>query len=52
MIPVRELVGVYEFVTAPVPLPEGYQPIIQPEYPWDYFEEDSRPAPRHRTAAR
>jgi len=38
MIVVRELVGVYEFVTAPIPLPAGYKPIIQPEYPWGYFE--------------
>jgi putative exosortase-associated protein (TIGR04073 family) len=37
MIVVRELVGVYEFVSAPFPLPEGYEPIIQPEFPWDYF---------------
>ena len=40
---VRELVGVYEFVTAPFEIPDGYQPILQPEFPWDYFE---RPAPR------
>jgi putative exosortase-associated protein (TIGR04073 family) len=38
MIVVRELVGVYEFVTAPIPAPAGYRPIIQPEYPWGYFE--------------
>jgi putative exosortase-associated protein (TIGR04073 family) len=38
MIVVRELVGVYEFVTAPIPLPAGYKPIIRPEYPWGYFE--------------
>lgn len=38
MIVVRELVGVYEFVTAPIPAPAGYKPIIQPEYPWGYFE--------------
>jgi putative exosortase-associated protein (TIGR04073 family) len=38
MLVVRELVGVYEFVTAPVPVPEGYEPILRPEYPWDYFE--------------
>jgi putative exosortase-associated protein (TIGR04073 family) len=38
MIPVRTLVGVYEFVSAPFPVPEGYEPIIQPEYPWSYFE--------------
>jgi putative exosortase-associated protein (TIGR04073 family) len=35
---VRELVGVYEFVTAPFPIPSGYQPIIEPEFPWGYFE--------------
>jgi putative exosortase-associated protein (TIGR04073 family) len=35
---VRELVGVYEFVTAPFPVPAGYQPILRPEYPWDYFD--------------
>ena len=36
---VRELVGVYEFVTAPFPVPSGFQPILQPEFPWDYFEQ-------------
>ncbi|MGR8978732.1 MAG: exosortase system-associated protein, TIGR04073 family [Gammaproteobacteria bacterium] len=34
----RELVGVYEFVTAPFPVPAGFRPILTPEYPWDYFE--------------
>jgi putative exosortase-associated protein (TIGR04073 family) len=34
----RELVGVYEFVSAPFPVPAGYRPILTPEYPWDYFE--------------
>jgi putative exosortase-associated protein (TIGR04073 family) len=43
MVVVRELVGVYEFVTAPFPIPAGFAPIIQPEFPWDYFEQ---PAPR------
>ena len=38
MIPVRELVGVYEFVTAPLPIPDDYRPVLHPEYPWDYFE--------------
>lgn len=33
----RELVGVYEFVTAPFPVPAGFQPILSPEYPWGYF---------------
>lgn len=38
MIVARELVGVYEFLTAPFPAPAGFRPILQPEYPWDYFE--------------
>ncbi len=37
-IVVRTLVGVFEFLTAPFPIPEGYEPIIEPEFPWDYFE--------------
>src|SRR5438477_10203866 len=38
MIPVRELVGVFDFVTAPIEVPSGYRPIIRPEYPWQYFD--------------
>jgi putative exosortase-associated protein (TIGR04073 family) len=38
-IVVRELVGVYEFVTSPFPWPAGYKPLIEPEFPWGYFEE-------------
>ncbi len=38
MLVTRELVGVYEFVSAPFPAPAGFRPIIQPEYPWDYFQ--------------
>jgi putative exosortase-associated protein (TIGR04073 family) len=34
---VRDLVGVYEFVTAPFPVPRRCRPIIEPEYPWDDF---------------
>lgn len=37
MIVAREVTGVYEFVTAPIPVPRGYRPVLQPEYPWDYF---------------
>lgn len=39
---VRELVGVYEFVTSPFDIPKGYAPIIQPEFPWGYFDEPAR----------
>jgi putative exosortase-associated protein (TIGR04073 family) len=34
----RELVGVYEFVTAPFAVPENFEPVLQPEFPWGYFE--------------
>jgi putative exosortase-associated protein (TIGR04073 family) len=44
-IVVRELVGVYEFVTAPLEVPAGFQPIVQPEFPWSYFD---HPAPAKR----
>jgi putative exosortase-associated protein (TIGR04073 family) len=37
MFVARELVGVYEFLSAPFPAPAGYNPILSPEYPWDYF---------------
>jgi putative exosortase-associated protein (TIGR04073 family) len=47
MIVARELVGVYEFVTAPLPFPDNYRPILEPEYPWSYFDE-SAPPPRRR----
>lgn len=38
MIVTRELVGVYEFITAPFPVPAGFRPILKPEYPWSYFK--------------
>jgi len=34
----RELAGVYDIVTFPVPLPKGYKPIMQPEFPNDDWE--------------
>jgi putative exosortase-associated protein (TIGR04073 family) len=46
---VRELVGVYEFVSCPFEAPAGFQPIIDPEFPWDYFEESSASAPAKRS---
>lgn len=42
MIVPRVLVGVYEFVSAPFPAPAGYKPILRPEFPWDYFEENGQ----------
>ncbi len=37
----RTLVGVYEFISAPFAVPPGYKPILDPEFPWGYFEEGS-----------
>jgi putative exosortase-associated protein (TIGR04073 family) len=34
----RELVGVYEIVTFPAPVPRGYRAILKPDYPWDLFD--------------
>jgi putative exosortase-associated protein (TIGR04073 family) len=46
---VRELVGVFEFVTAPFELPAGFKPVIEPEFPWDYFESTSASSGSDRT---
>jgi putative exosortase-associated protein (TIGR04073 family) len=34
----RELVGVYEIVTFPLPIPHGYKPIMKPEWPNEDYE--------------
>jgi putative exosortase-associated protein (TIGR04073 family) len=34
----RALVGGYEMVTFPLPLPSHYDPVLQPELPWDLLE--------------
>jgi len=34
----RTLVGVYEVVTFPAPVPRGYRAILTPEYPWELFD--------------
>ena len=39
MITPRVLVGVYEFVSAPFQAPAGYRPLLQPEFPWSYFDD-------------
>ena len=46
MIVVRTPVGVYETLSAPFPAPDGYRPIIRPEYPWSYFDEGKGPHER------
>jgi putative exosortase-associated protein (TIGR04073 family) len=38
-IVVRVLVGTYEFVSSPFEAPDGFVPIVEPEFPWSYFDE-------------
>ncbi len=40
----RVVVGAYEIVTFPFPLPAGYAPIVQPEFPWQHFDPPAAPA--------
>jgi putative exosortase-associated protein (TIGR04073 family) len=37
MVIVRTLVGVWDFVTFPIPAPDEYNSILKPDYPWGYF---------------
>ena len=37
---VRPVVGAYELVTAPFPIPEGFEPILVPSYPWGSLQTD------------
>ena len=34
----RELIGVFEIVTFPIPAPRGYQPVMKPEFPMEDYE--------------
>jgi putative exosortase-associated protein (TIGR04073 family) len=33
----REVVGVWEIVSFPLPVPSGYKPVMQPEFPTDEY---------------
>lgn len=35
----HEVVGVFELLTCPFETPPGYKPILNPEFPWEYFTE-------------
>ena len=50
MLVARVMVGVYEFLSSPFPAPAGFRPILEPEFPWDYFNERraSEPSDSHR----
>lgn len=40
MFVTRTLVGVYELLSAPFEVPDGFEPILEPEFPWQYFDDD------------
>jgi putative exosortase-associated protein (TIGR04073 family) len=53
MLVMRELVGVYEIVSSPFPVPADYEPVMRPEYPWGYFRTRSvQPELAPRTSRR
>lgn len=39
----RILVGTYEIVTSPIPVPAQYAPVLQPEFPWDLLDNKVKP---------
>ncbi|MBJ19562.1 MAG: exosortase [Deltaproteobacteria bacterium] len=40
-----EVVGVWEILSCPFEIPAGFRPMIDPEFPWDYFDAiDSAPS--------
>lgn len=41
---VSEMVGVWEFLTCPFEFPPRFEPVIEPEYPWQYFDRRSEGA--------
>ena len=34
----RTLTGAWDLVTAPFPIPSGFEPLLQPEFAWQYFD--------------
>jgi putative exosortase-associated protein (TIGR04073 family) len=37
-VPARTVIGAYELLSAPFPLPAGFEPLMSPEFSWQYFE--------------
>ena len=37
MMPIRGMIGVYELFTFPFDIQKGYEPVMEPDYPWGYF---------------
>ena len=39
----RGLVGAYEIVTTPFPVPSHYAPVLQPEFAWQHLKSETPP---------
>lgn len=37
-----EVVGVYEFLTTPFELPPDFEPILEPEFPWQHYQDPEK----------
>lgn len=37
----RAGVGIFEILTFPIPVPGDYEPVLQPEFPWELLPEES-----------
>lgn len=37
-----ETIGVFEFVTCPFELPPDFKPILQPEFPWQHYQDPGK----------
>jgi putative exosortase-associated protein (TIGR04073 family) len=40
----RGVVGAFEILTFPVPVPSNYAPVVKPEFTWDYLKPLEEPA--------
>lgn len=38
----RSVVGAYELITVPLPLPRDYVPVMQPEFAWEYLPDEEK----------
>ena len=43
MVPLRELIGTYQVLTFPFEIEKGYKPVLEPDYPWNYFCAEDKP---------
>jgi len=39
---VTEAIGIFEFVTCPFETPPDFKPILQPEFPWNHYQDTEK----------